>query len=244
MNSNASSSGFGDSSQSSYPSTAPAQYAPATYGPFPAEAYQNQGPSYNQEPRDHSRAPQTQQQPPSPSRKSMFDFVSPFDVLSTTGSSTKKKTDLVSISAVESRDTEDSWTSVSIDPKRKSMENLMDQLARSQGPLSQSYSPEPRTPPNEPAHFSQKGPQTSYMGKTQQVPSSPPRSSPRPYPHHVQNQPRSGESPVQPPGGPGLMHGSAESSGRRRTGSPLARGKGLSDTKSHVLKTRPHINPP
>ena len=87
----------------------------------------------------------------------MFDFVSPFDALaSVSTSSFQKKADTMSLSAAESRDTDDSWTAIS-DPKRKSVENLMDQLTRSQGPVIPTqqqfdvYGSEPGTPPNEPA---------------------------------------------------------------------------------------------
>ncbi|CAK5279371.1 unnamed protein product [Mycena citricolor] len=70
---------------------------------------------------------QQQAQPPSP-RKSMFDFVSPFDALSATATaSTKKKAVPPSVS---SGTEESSWTNLS-DPKRQSVENLLDHLARS-----------------------------------------------------------------------------------------------------------------
>ncbi|KAH8115475.1 hypothetical protein DFH11DRAFT_1726298 [Phellopilus nigrolimitatus] len=106
-------------------------YPPKSYGPFPTDAYQAQ---YIQEPpRDFQpQAPQVQQQTPSPSRKSMFHFISPFDAL-------------------------DAWTLLAMDPKRTLMENLMDQLTRCQGPPPQrqldSDSPEPGTPLSEPIHF-------------------------------------------------------------------------------------------
>ncbi|KAH8108313.1 hypothetical protein DFH11DRAFT_1732034 [Phellopilus nigrolimitatus] len=73
-------SGFGNLSQGSYPESAPLPYPPQSYGPFPADVYQVQ---YTQEPPRNflPQALQAQPQPPSPSRKSMFDFVSPFDIV-------------------------------------------------------------------------------------------------------------------------------------------------------------------
>ncbi|KAH8103194.1 hypothetical protein DFH11DRAFT_1773762 [Phellopilus nigrolimitatus] len=78
--SNIENSGFSNLSQGSYPESAPLPYPPQSYGPFPADVYQAQ---YTQEPPRNflPQAPQAQPQPPSPSRKSMFDFVSPFDIV-------------------------------------------------------------------------------------------------------------------------------------------------------------------
>lgn len=142
-----------------------------------AEQYHSHDGSYHSQdtPRELPQRPQPppqpqqqpQQQPPSPARKSMFDFISPFDALASSASSqTKKKpvpqtqpTDIPSSS-------EDTWTSASLtpDPKRKSVENLMDQLTRGQGPsqaqisspsydaylAGDDFAQEPRTAPPPP----------------------------------------------------------------------------------------------
>lgn len=85
-----------------------------------------------------------QQQPPSPSRKSMFEFVSAFDALSSPGSSQAKKMPEMSYNPAGQKEIDDNnWPSqANVEPKRKSVENLMDQLTRSQ--------PLPSHPPLEP----------------------------------------------------------------------------------------------
>ncbi|KAK1224473.1 hypothetical protein PQX77_012647 [Marasmius sp. AFHP31] len=71
---------------------------------------------------------QQQQQPPSP-RKAMFDFVSPFDALSSSSSVKKKQPPSVSSANEDSS----SWTAVT-DPKRQSVDNLLESLTRTQLP--------------------------------------------------------------------------------------------------------------
>jgi hypothetical protein len=88
------------------------------------------------------------QQPPSPTRKSMFDFISPFDALASSGAAPAKKKPVPPPQlpqAEVSSGNEDSWASASLssDPKRKSVENLMDQLTRGQG----SHQVQPSSPP-------------------------------------------------------------------------------------------------
>ncbi|KAF7311567.1 hypothetical protein MKEN_01059300 [Mycena kentingensis (nom. inval.)] len=73
---------------------------------------------------------QTQQQPPSP-RKSMFDFVSPFDALN----AAVKKKPVPAVAASASTSAEESsmasWTNVTVpDPKRQSVDNLLEHLTR------------------------------------------------------------------------------------------------------------------
>lgn len=190
-----------------YSSTAPMPYPSQPYGPFPADAYQS---PYGQEtPRELPQVPQhqpmqpmqpqhlpQQQQPPSPSRKSMFEFVSPFDALASTGASSVKKKPVPE----EPIQHEEAWATPTADPKRKSMENLMDQLTRSsQGPAPPSqhqldtYSPEPGTPPADPMQFQQKA---MYGPKQQQQLLGSPRGSPpRAQVHQAQFQQRTRESP-------------------------------------------------
>lgn len=75
--------------------------------------------------------PAQQQRPPSP-RRSMFDFVSPFDHLSSTAGSVKKKP-VPQSSNVSSGTDDSSWTTVP-DPKRQSVENLLENISRGQHP--------------------------------------------------------------------------------------------------------------
>ena len=130
--------------------------------------------------------PQQQQQPPSP-RKSLFDFVSPFDALANTSSIQKKKP-VPQGPASASSTNEDSWTSASLvslsnDPKRKSVENLMDQLTRSQP----SYAGQPPSP--------------TYYSTTDeysQVESTPQLLQPRTMPPPLPPKPGRAPSPPKP----------------------------------------------
>lgn len=76
-----------------------------------------------------------QQRPPSPSRRSMFDFVSPFDALNSPPTQAKRKPVPAQPSITGTSD-DSSWSNLAMDPKRKSVENLMDQITRGQGPLT------------------------------------------------------------------------------------------------------------
>jgi hypothetical protein len=77
---------------------------------------------------------QQQQQPPSP-RRSMFEFTSPFDHMQV-----KKKPVPAAQppSVASSTDDSTSWTTVT-DPKRQSVENLLENLTRSQPPSTQAH---------------------------------------------------------------------------------------------------------
>lgn len=158
-----------------------------------------------------AETPQQQQQPhpPSPGRRSMFDFVSPFDALSGSPSSQQAKRKPVPpqpSSAPSTSDDVSSWTAVSMDPKRKSVENLMDQLTRGQGPLpppAQSvtaqfdpYAPQEDIAPHaEPARSRPLPPQpTQHQGG-----SSPRASPPKPV-MQARQQRRSADSPIGPAG--------------------------------------------
>ena len=210
--------------------------------------YQNREPMYVQQtaPRDLPRPPQAtfppppppqqqQQQPPSPTRKSMFDFVSPYDAFSPTSVPAPKKTEATT--STGSRDTDDSWTSVSAsDPKRKSVENLMDQLTRSQ-PMpgitqhqSEYYGSDYGTPMDSPAMQSRAPPAASLPPK---LPPSPPRNSPPRALPQENLKPRAGESP-QITGLPITGAGSGFLAGREKADSPPLRGgwKNSQDSKT------------
>lgn len=79
---------------------------------------------------------QQQQRAPSP-RRSMFEFISPFDHLSNTASSTagsvNKRSAPPQSSSVSSGTDDSSWTTVP-DPKRQSVENLLENISRGQQP--------------------------------------------------------------------------------------------------------------
>lgn len=83
-------------------------------------------------------------QPPSPSRKSMFEYVSPFDALAQTSSmSVKKKPVPAQPSSVSSGNEDSGWSAIS-DPKRQSVDNLLENLTRGhlpQPPVAQAPPP-------------------------------------------------------------------------------------------------------
>lgn len=99
---------------------------------------------------------------------------------------------------------EDSWNNVTpIDPKRKSVENLMDQLTRGQAPLASP--PQPLANPYDPYSPSEETtphPDTAQSNAPRPLPprptqmtSSPRASPPKPAPQQRQ-QKRAGESPI------------------------------------------------
>lgn len=120
----------------SAPSIRESEYRP--YGPpeqpvqtsprVPDSAAPLQSQQQQQQP---SPPPAQQQRPPSP-RRSMFDFISPFDHLSSATSSVRKKP-VPQSSNVSSGTDDSSWTTVP-DPKRQSVENLLENISRGQLP--------------------------------------------------------------------------------------------------------------
>ena len=234
--------------QGAYPT--PGQYPGRIYGPLMpnVDPYQPREAQYISQdtPRDNLQQPliPQQQQPPSPGRKSLFDYVSPFDALAPTTTG-KKKTDMGYMSA-ESRDTEDSWATVptSVDPKRKSVENLMDQLARSQAPVQTQqpsldpYDIEPSPPPTELAQLPSKLPPPKQLQSQGSPHSSPALSAQRPH------QVRSGDSPLQSASSKPTLVNTVPSV-KERSGSPLAKSSWKAqDSKQRVPAPRkPLVNP-
>lgn len=197
--------------------------------------------SHEPHPMSEASAPQASaQRPPSP-RRSMFDFVSPFDALnsSNTSQQPKRKPIPPQPSSNAGSNNEDSWGSLSLDPKRKSVENLMDQITMGQvsHPPPQSVSGagqfesytqnEEATTPTDFSGSRASRPLPPHPG--QQGPNSSPRASPpKPAVQQPQLQPqqqrqqtgRSVESPIGPPGNQGQfqMHR------RDKEGSPVPTG--------------------
>ncbi|KAG5342201.1 hypothetical protein C0989_004513 [Termitomyces sp. Mn162] len=181
---------------------------------------QQQQPVPQQQPAPQQQ-PSSQQQTPSP-RKSMFEFISPFDHLSASTSSVKKKP-VPQVSNVTNV-SEDSWTAP--DPKRQSVENLLEHLSR--GQLATQH--QPPHPTYEPFDFSQ--PETISTSRVppplppkpipNRTASPPPRSSPPKS--HQRTQGRAAESPAsQGGGGPAIQQGGSR---RDKEGSPVSRGNG------------------
>ncbi|KAG6832704.1 hypothetical protein H0H92_012276 [Tricholoma furcatifolium] len=186
-----------------------------------------------------------QETTPSP-RKSMFDFVSPFDHLSASTSSAVKKKPVPQPPSVSSGNEDSSWTAIS-DPKRQSVENLLEHISR--GQLQPQLPPAPA--PYDPFDLSQAEPVTSRAPPPPLPPkpipnrtaSPPPRSSPPPKTHVQRTQGRVADVPIS-----GSVSGSQHGGGRRdKEGSPIprgnARGKGPAQSKVSKNLSSPSPQP-
>ncbi|TBU32354.1 hypothetical protein BD311DRAFT_654740 [Dichomitus squalens] len=205
-------------------------------GPSPPYMPQPAEPSHHDEyalppeaPYPHDRegsvsinAPQdSQQRAPSPARRSMFDYYSPFDALSGTSPGAKRK-------PPPPQQAEDlsSWNTPTVDPKRKSVENLMDQLTRGQAlqpqPTQHVVSPYESYQPEEPQH-------EPIQPRSRPLPPQPvqPTGSPRASPPKQVSQParqqqqqrRAADSPI---GQGGISQGPYSGQyGRDKESSPL-----------------------
>jgi hypothetical protein len=166
-----------------------------------------------------------QQRPPSPSRRSMFDFVSPFEALTNPPPQAKRKPVPSQPSGTGSNTDDSSWTTnIAMDPKRKSVENLMDQITRGQGPLqppAQSVTAQfdPYAPSEE---LPTPQAEQSHTRSSRPLPPQPTTQSPRASPPKIAAQARqqrqSVESPIGPPAPPS---GYYQQSRKDKEGSPF-----------------------
>ena len=174
-------------------------YLPQIYKPV--EQVPEPGPHQSSGP---SRQPQRAE---SPTRKTLFEFSSPFDALAGTAGpspvqSQVKKKPVPEISPAPRPD--QAWN----DSKKKSVEDIMDQLTRGQPPFPQSTqaAPEPQAVPY-PAHPSEEAyqpDQSQQYGRPLPVPkqtvTSPRASPPKPQPFQQapprQNPRRNNDSPL------------------------------------------------
>ncbi|GBE82365.1 hypothetical protein SCP_0407490 [Sparassis crispa] len=250
----------GSAPKYNYPETQPSAPSLPAAGPSPPymrnspEAplhhdipYYGESPYPSHEPPRDSlelQVPPSQQRAPSPARRSMFDFVSPFDALATTSTSAKRKPAPTQPTNLSSGSVEDNaWTPAIMDPKRKSVENLMDQLTRGQAapvappqlynapydPYAPSEDTSPQVEPVQQARMSRPLPPQPPQ------PSSSPRGSP-PKPQNQRQQRRSTESPIGPapatqgPFAPGAIprdkEGPSNAAQPYRTTGPESRGRG------------------
>ncbi|KAI0685782.1 hypothetical protein BC835DRAFT_1309816 [Cytidiella melzeri] len=159
------------------------------------------------DPTPASKTPQ-QQRPLSPGGRSIFKFISSFDALSNPPATQQQKRKPVRTqpsSAPSTSNEVSSWTAVSVAPKRKSVENLMDQLTRGQGSLPppaqfvtaqfDPYAPqEDLTPIAQPARSRPLPPQHTQQG------TSLPRASPPKPVVQARQQRRSAKLPIGPAG--------------------------------------------
>ncbi|KAH9951294.1 hypothetical protein B0H21DRAFT_888254 [Amylocystis lapponica] len=207
----------------------------------------------------------TQPRAPSPARRSMFDFVSPFDALAnTTTTAAKRKPAPTQQPNVSTNYEESAWTPGAMDPKRKSVENLMDQLTRGQAlpsapiqPVQAPYDPysqgDETTPQAEPVQARASRPlppQPPQMSQAPQ-PTASPRSSPPKPQVQARQQRRSAGSPVGPPATAQNSFGPAAPRDREspsmssqfyRNGGPEGRVRGGAKNKNNSPSSQPqHI---
>ncbi|KAI8998769.1 hypothetical protein BD414DRAFT_476045 [Trametes punicea] len=189
----------------------------------------------------HAPPPAAEPRAPSPARRSMFDFVSPFDALASTNTSAKRKPP----PPAQSSDEPSPWSQLSVDPKRKSVENLMDQITRGQAP--QSASSQPPVAPYDlynPVAAEEHTPQpdSSQTRASRPLPPQPvhPTGSPRASPpkqvsQAVRQQRRAADSPVGPSGASQGPFGNNYN--RDKEGSPLPqRGAGPEGRRGNGAK--------
>lgn len=206
----------------------PASSAPM-HPPAPESYLPTEGPYVPREtPRDLPQPmplPQAQQPAPPSPPKPMFDFVSPFDAFTASSPPAVKKKPVPTGPPSASSGNEDSWTSASLgslgaDPKRKSVENLIDQLTRGQVPYGPGQPPSPTYDPcntadeysqveaNQPTPQQQRAippppPLPPKPGRESSPRASPPKLSQQQQPQHQHRpQGRSTESPVGQPAPP------------------------------------------
>lgn len=165
------------------------------------------------EPVSHSGS-QRQQRADSPARKSLFEFVTPFDALASTSSSNNssqiRKKPVPNLIAPGPQ-ADEQWSAIP-DPKRKSVENLMDQLTRGQGPSSfppvqsiQEHSPyQPYTYGDDPYQSEPKGysrplPQQPQVNQLTSPRASPPKQQQQQQPQPQQQQPQQQQMQQQGP---------------------------------------------
>lgn len=172
--------------------------------------------------------PAQEQRAPSPARTQFEAFVSPFEALTNT-SGAKRKPPPPQLHSMQSTAEEFTFPSLTMDPKRKSVENLMEQLTRGPAPQPAPVQQQPLSydpyatgeDPTQQAEPTQARASRPLPPQPAHAP-SPPRASPPKQSAQVrQQQRRSAESPVGPvaygpaPGsGTGYRNGGSESSRR------------------------------
>jgi hypothetical protein len=159
--------------------------------------------------------------------KTMFDFVSPFDALaSPSAAPVRNPAQPSSHQQGPSEPFEDTWTSV-IDPKRKSVDNLLEQIGHTNAPVLSAqpisfdeHSPGDETPMTE--LVQSKAASRPLPPKPMQAPS--PRSSPPKATPPVRRDIQTSESPFGPQVGPVLSHVPTGTTQREKESSPGPRG--------------------
>jgi hypothetical protein len=160
----------------------------------------------------------------------MFDFVSPFDALTPTSAAPGRKPAPVSHQQGSSEQFEDTWSSV-IDPKRKSVDNFLEQLSIPKAPAPPSAhpydrrSPQQRTPTPDKEIPIAELVQSKAMSRP--LPPKPTQApSPRPSPPKIsaRRDVQAPEHPLGPQVGPPLSHMPTAQAQRDKESSPGPRG--------------------
>ena len=158
----------------------------------------------------------------------MFDFVSPFDALASSSVAIRKPAPPLSHQQGPPEPFEDTWSSV-IDPKRKSVDNLLEQLSTSKAPIPSSthsipafdrHTPDEETPITE--LVQSKTASRPLPPKPTQAPS--PRASPPKVSPPVRRDVQVSEPSLGPQVGPSLSHVPTSTAQREKESSPGPRG--------------------
>lgn len=178
-------------------------------------------------------APPLPQQQPPPPPKSMFDFVSPFDALASSSiTSPRKAVPPLSHSADTAVSVNEEWSLPSTtDSKRKSVENLIEQLTRGQQSSSQQLPPSYELPIPSATDDFVSPEQVQAKAQPRPLPPKPyqassPRNSPPKQPAPGQQRKGPSEQPIGPLAGspvPPAFTAHAPSP-REKDGSPGPRG--------------------
>jgi hypothetical protein len=165
--------------------------------------------------------------------KTMFDFISPFDALasSSVAPPIRKPAPPLSNQQPSPEPFEDTWSSAVIDPKRKSVDNLLEQIGSPKAPIASSVHSIPgafeqHTPDEEAAiaePMQSKAASRPLPPKPMQAP-SPPRASPPKVNPPVRREVQGSEPHMGPPVGPSLSHVVTSTTQREKESSPGPRG--------------------
>ncbi|KAI0306774.1 hypothetical protein B0F90DRAFT_1808391 [Multifurca ochricompacta] len=174
-------------------------------------------------------AAQSQTQGSPQPNKTMFDFVSPFDALAASSVAPVRKQALpVSHQQGLSEPFEDTWSSV-IDPKRKSVDNFLEQLSNTKAPVpppTHTIPPFDQHNPDEEALVAEpvqsKITSRPLPPKPTQAPS--PRGSPPKVSPPVRRDVQTSDSPLGSQAGPTLSHVPTGPAQREKESSPGPRG--------------------
>lgn len=156
-----------------------------------------------------TQAPPPPPQQPPPPPKSMFDFVSPFDALASSSVTSPRKPVPPLSHSVDTASVNEEWLPSTTDSKRKSVENLIEQLTRTQPSSSQLPPPSYELPTPS---------ATDDLVSPEQVQA---RAQPRPLPPKPYQASSPRNSPPKPSAPAQQRKGPPEQSAGPLAGSPI-----------------------